>query len=171
MANTYTQLYTHLVFAVKHRQALIASEHRIEIEKYMTGILQAKKHKLLAIYLMPDHAHILIGQNPALSISETAQVLKTETSNFIKEKHLTPFKFQWQEGFGAFSHSKSELDNVVKYILNQPEHHRKQAFRDEYLALLRRYDIEFKKEYLIDFFDSASGNEDADPPGRGDGGA
>ena len=153
MPNTYTQLYTHLVFAVKNRQALIKTEFREETERYMTGILQNKKHKLLAIYLMPDHALILIGANPAISLSDTVQVLKTETTNFIKEKHFTPFRFNWQEGFGAFSHSRSELDNVVKYILNQPEHHRKATFREEYLALLQRYEIDFKDEYLFDFFE------------------
>lgn len=156
MANTYTQLYTHLVFAVKHRQALIQPAFREETQKYMTGLLQEKKHKLLAIYLMPDHAHILIGANPTLSLSGTVQVLKTETTNFIKEKRFTPFKFNWQEGFGAFSHSRSELDGVIKYILNQPEHHRKSTFREEYLALLRRYDIDYKEEYLFDFFDDPS---------------
>ncbi len=153
MANTYTQLYIHLVFAVKHRQALIKPEFREETERYMTGILQNKKHKLLAIYLMPDHAHILIGANPAISLSDTVQVLKTETTNFIKEKRFTPFRFKWQKGYGAFSHSRSELDKVVKYILNQPEHHRKSTFKEEYLALLRRYDIDFKNEYLFDFFE------------------
>lgn len=157
MADTYTQLYTHLVFAVKHRQALLLPFFREETQQYMTGVLQKKNHKLLAIYLMPDHAHILIGVNPGLSISETVQVLKTETSNFIKDKGFTPFQFKWQEGYGAFSHSKSELDNVIKYILNQPEHHKKQSFRDEYLALLRRFEIEFKEEYLFDFFDAFPG--------------
>jgi REP element-mobilizing transposase RayT len=125
MANTYTQLYTHLVFAVKFRQSLIQPVFREETERYMTGILQNKKHKVLAIYLMPDHAHVLIGQNPSLALSDTVQVLKTETSNFIKEKKFTPFRFQWQEGYGAFSHSRTELDNVIRYILNQPEHHKK----------------------------------------------
>ncbi len=153
MANTYTQLYTHLVFAVKYRQALIRPSFREETERYMTGLLQQKGHKLLAIYLMPDHAHILIGQNPALSLSETVNVLKTETTNFIKDKRFTPFKFQWQNGFGAFSHSRKELDNVVKYILTQPEHHRKMTFREEYMSLLRRFEIDFEEKYLFDFFD------------------
>ena len=153
MANTYTQLYTHLVFAVKYRKALIRPSFREETERYMTGLLQQKGHKLLAIYLMPDHAHILIGQNPALSLSETVNVLKTETTNFIKDKRFTPFKFQWQNGFGAFSHSRKELDNVVKYILNQPEHHRKMTFREEYMSLLRRFEIDFEEKYLFDFFD------------------
>ncbi len=94
MANTYTQLYTHLVFAVKNREALIQEQFREEVEKYMTSILQNKGHKLLAIYLMPDHAHILIGQNPAITISETVKVLKSESTNFIKEKKFLPFKFK-----------------------------------------------------------------------------
>lgn len=166
MPNTYTQLYTHLVFAVKNREALIQPSFREEIERYMTGILQNKKHKMLAIYLMPDHAHILIGQNPTTSLSDTVQVLKTETSNFIKEKRFIPFRFQWQEGFGAFSHSRSELDNVVQYILTQPEHHRKRTFREEYLALLHRFEVDFKEEYLFDFFDGVS-SKDIVPLGRG----
>ena len=119
----------------------------------MTGILQNKKHKLLAIYLMPDHAHILIGQNPSISLSETVSVLKTETTNFIKEKGFSSFHFTWQEGFGAFSHSRRELDRVIKYILNQPEHHRKRTFREEYLTLLRRYEVDYDDRYLFEFFD------------------
>jgi len=165
MANTYTQLYTHLVFAVKYRQALILPAFREETERYMTGILQHKKNKVLAIYLMPDHAHILIGQNPALALSDTVQVLKTETTNFIKEKKFTPFRFQWQEGFGAFSNSKNELDPVIRYILNQPEHHKKHTFKSEYLALLNKYAIDFKPEYLFDFFENNT-DEDTDPTGR-----
>ena len=153
MANTYTQLHIHLVFAVKYRQSLIHPSFREEIERYMTGILQNKGHKLLAIYLMPDHTHILIGLNPKLSISQTVQVLKTETTKFIKDRELTKHKFQWQEGFGAFSHNKRDLDKVIKYILNQPAHHRKRTFRKEYLAFLKRYGIEYDERYLFDFFD------------------
>ena len=130
MPNTYTKLYTHLVFAVKNRHAIILSEHREEIERYMTGILQGKDYKLIAIYLMPDHAHILVGQNPALALSETVRLLKTESNKFIAGKKFFKFRFAWQDGYGAFSHSRSELDNVVKYILNQPEHHRKSTFRE-----------------------------------------
>lgn len=153
MPDTYTQLHTHLVFAVKNRHALIQPDFREETERYMTGLLQAKDYKLLAIYLMPDHAHILVGQNPALALSETVKVLKTETTNFIKGKRFTPFKFSWQEGYGAFSHSKSELDNVINYILKQPEHHKKSTFRDEYHALLKRFGIEYQEKYLFEFFD------------------
>ncbi len=153
MANTYTQLYIHLVFAVKFRQALIMPHFREETERYMTGLLQNRKHKLLAIYLMPDHAHVLIGQNPAGSLSDLVQILKTETTNFIKEKRFMPFQFRWQEGFGAFSHSRSELNHVINYILNQPEHHRKQSFQEEYLALLRRFEVDFNPKYLFEFFE------------------
>lgn len=156
MPNTYTQLYIHLVFAVKYRQSLIKAESREEIERYITGILQNKKHKLLAIYLMPDHAHILIGLNPAISLSDTVQVLKTESTNFINEKGFTEIPFNWQEGFGAFSHARSELDIVVKYILNQPEHHRKRKFRAEYFLFLRRYEIDFQEKYLFEFFDDVA---------------
>lgn len=158
MANTYTQLYTHLVFAVKYRQALILPSFREEVEKYMTTILQEKKQKVLAIYLMPDHAHILIGQNPAIALSDTVKLIKVESTNFINEKQFIPEAFRWQEGFGAFSHSKSELDNVIKYILNQPQHHNKQSFQKEYLATLQRYDIEFKDEYLFEFFEENKNN-------------
>jgi putative transposase len=154
MPNTYTQLYTHLVFAVKNRDALIKPEFREETERYMTSIIQHKKHKLLAIYLMPDHAHLLIGTNPAVALSETVKLLKVETTKFIKEKRFIPFHFSWQEGFGAFSHSRSELDKVVKYILGQPEHHQQATFKEEYLALLRRYEIDYRDEYLFEFFEN-----------------
>lgn len=167
MANTYTQRCIHLVFAVKNREALISSKFREEIEQYMTGLLQNKKHKLLAIYLMPDHAHILIGANPAISLSDTVKILKVESANFIREKRFTPYHFSWQEGFGAFSHSRNELDKVVKYIRNQPEHHGKKTFREEYLALLRRYEIDFKDEYLFEFFEGLSAL-DTVPPERAD---
>ena len=152
MANTYTQLYIHFVFAVKYRKALIHPGFREEVEKYMTGLIQNKGHKLLAIYLMPDHAHILISFNPKYSISETVSILKRETSNFINDKKFLNCKFHWQTGFGAFSNSLKELLRVIDYILNQPSHHKKRAFKKEYLALLKRYEIEYKDEYLFDFF-------------------
>ena len=163
MPNTYTQLYIHLVFAVKRRKSLIKPKFREQIERYMTGILQNKKHKLLAIYLMPDHAHILIGLNPAISISETVKVLKAESTNFINENGLTDVEFNWQEGYGAFSHSRREIDRVIKYIMNQPEHHKKRTFRIEYLALLKRYEIEFKANYLFEFFDDLDYYKDTAP--------
>ena len=153
MANTYTQLYTHIVFAVKYRQSLILPSFRDATEKYMTRILQNKKHKLLAIYLMQDHAHILIGQNPNLALSESINVLKTESTNFINENRFIPFKFQWQNGYGAFSVSRGEMSNVIQYIINQPEHHKKLNFRDEYLDLLRKHEMDYDERYVFEFFD------------------
>lgn len=153
MPNTYTQLYTHLVFAVKNRDSLIKPECREEIERYMTGIVQNKEYKLIAIYLMPDHAHVLVGQDPTLALSEFVKVLKSESTNFINKKRFFKFHFEWQAGYGAFSHSKSELDKVVRYVLNQPEHHRKTTFKEEYLKILKRFDVDFNEKYLFDFFE------------------
>ncbi len=150
--NTYTQLYIHLVFAVKNRSSLIQPHFREEVERYITGMVQNKNHKMLAIYLMPDHAHILLGFNPKYAISDTVHLIKTESTDFIKEKGFTPFKFNWQDGYGAFSHSRTELNKVINYILNQEEHHRKRSFKTEYLAFLKKYDIEFKEEYLFEFY-------------------
>lgn len=151
--NTYTQLYIHLVFAVKHRSSLIQASFREEVERYITGIVQNKGHKMLAIYLMPDHAHILLGFKPKYSISETVHLIKTESKNFIKERHFSPFQFNWQEGYGAFSHSRAELNKVIDYILNQREHHQKRTFKSEYMALLKKYAVDYKEEYLFEFFD------------------
>lgn len=153
MPNTYTQLHIHLIFAVKNRDAVIKPMFREEIERYMTGVLQGNNHKLLAMYLMPDHAHILIGLNPAISISDTVRLLKTETTHFIKSKKFFKSRFSWQEGYGAFSHSHSALEKVINYVLNQAEHHKKTTFREEYLAILKRYEVDYRDEYLFDFFE------------------
>lgn len=151
--NTYTQLYIHLVFAVKNRSCLIQLGFKEEVERYITGIVQNKGHKMLAIYLMPDHAHVLLGFNPQHSISETVRLIKAESTNFIKDKHFTPFQFNWQDGYGAFSHSRNELDKVIHYILNQKEHHQKRSFKSEYIALLKKYAVDYKEEYLFEFLE------------------
>lgn len=151
--NTYTQLYIHLVFAVKNRSCFIQLDFKEEVERYITGIVQNKGHKMLAIYLMPDHAHLLLGFNPQHSISETIRLIKAESTNFIKDKHFTPFQFNWQEGYGAFSHSRSELDKVINYIMNQKEHHQKRSFKSEYIALLKKYAVDYKEEYLFEFLE------------------
>ena len=151
--NTYTQLYIHLVFAVKNRSGLIQIEFKEEVERYITGVVQNKGHKMLAIYLMPDHAHILLGFNPQHSISETVRLIKAESTNFIKDKHFTTFQFNWQEGYGAFSHSRNELDKVINYILNQKVHHQKRSFKSEYIALLKKYAVDYREEYLFEFLD------------------
>jgi len=152
MANTYTQCYFHLVFAVKNRNALIKKEWKDEMEMYITGIVQNHRHKMLAIASMPDHLHILIGYNINQLIPDLVEEIKTSTNSWIKEKRLSKFKFEWQKGYGAFTHSHSQIDNVVKYILSQEEHHRKRSFKEEYLEMLEKNDVAFKQEYLFEFF-------------------
>ncbi len=153
MPNTYTQLYIQVVFAVKGRQSLVKATFRDELEKYICGIIREKKHKPLAIYCMPDHTHILIGLNPTESISTLVQQVKANSSGFINEQKWVQGKFNWQEGYGAFSYSRSQIDNVVNYILKQPDHHRTQTFKEEYLCILKNFEIEFKPEYLFDWIE------------------
>src|SRR5450759_2240558 len=132
MANTYTQCYFHLVFAVKNRDALIMKEWKDEMEMYITGIIRNHRHKMLAIASRSDHIHILIGYNVNQLIPDLMEEIKTSTNAWIKEKRLSKFKFEWQKGYGAFTHSRSQIDTVVKYILTQEEHHKKKTFEDEY---------------------------------------
>ena len=153
MANTYGQFYVHLIFTPKHRANVIKESFREELQQYMTGIVQnnGKNHKMLAIYCMPDHVHILIGLKPTQALSELVQVLKKEATNFINDKKWVSGRFSWQEGYGYFSHSHSELDKVIKYIVTQPEHHKKQLFKEEYLEILRRCEVEHEDKYLFEW--------------------
>ncbi|MCC6727445.1 MAG: IS200/IS605 family transposase [Saprospiraceae bacterium] len=157
MANTYTQCYVHLVFAVKHRDALIQKSWKDELEKYITGIVQNNKHKMLAIGAMPDHIHIFIGYNVNQLIPELVEQIKTSSNAWIKEKGLSKFKFDWQRGYGAFTHARSQLDTVINYVLSQEEHHQKRPFREEYLEMLRKNEIDFKDEYVFEFFEGVEG--------------
>jgi putative transposase len=152
MANTYTQCYFHLVFAVKNRDALIKKEWQDKMEMYIKGIVQNHRHKMLAISSMPDHIHILIGYNVNQLIPDLVEEIKTSTNAWIKEKRLSKFKFEWQKGYGAFTHSRSQIDTVVKYILSQEEHHKKKPFKEEYLEMLEKNNVVFKQEYLFEFF-------------------
>jgi putative transposase len=151
MANTYTQCYFQLVFAVKNRNAVIGNEWKNDMEKYITGIIQNHKHKLLAIGSVPDHIHILIGYNVNHLIPDLVENIKTSSNAWIKQNRLSPFRFEWQIGYGAFTYSRSDIDNVANYILNQEQHHKKENFKDEYLNLLQEFEIEFKDEYLFEF--------------------
>ncbi len=151
MANHFTQLHVQIIFAVKYRAALINSKWETELYKYLTGIIQERGHKMLAINGMPDHIHIFIGLNPNESISNLVRETKKASTNFIKEKKFTKNKFQWQGGYGAFSYSHSAIDRVVKYVLNQKQHHKKKTFQSEYLAFLKAFEIEYKDEYLFDW--------------------
>ena len=153
MANTYTQCYFHLVFAVKKREALIQKAWKNDFEMYITGIVQNHRHKMLAIGSMPDHIHIFIGYNVNQLIPDLVEEIKTSSNAWIKANKLSRFKFEWQKGYGAFTHSRSQMDAVTKYVLNQEEHHKKRSFQEEYLEILRKNDIEFKDEYVFEFFD------------------
>lgn len=151
--STYSQIYIQVVFAVKYRDALIQPEWETELYKYITGIVQNKEQKMLAINGMPDHLHFLIGMKPSCTLSDLVREVKKSSNAFIKEKRFTLFNFQWQEGFGAFSYSHSNLDNVIGYIMKQKEHHKKQTFKDEYLTFLKNFAIEYKDEYLFDWLE------------------
>ena len=153
MANTYTQIYIHIVFSPEHREALISKEWSDNLEKYITGIVQTNKHKILAIKAMPDHIHIFIGYNINQTLPKLVEDIKTSSNSWVNINNLSNFKFDWQRGYGAFSHSKSQIDAVVKYILNQEEHHKKRSFKDEYLEMLKKNDIKYDDKYLFDFFD------------------
>ncbi len=133
MANTYTQSYFHLVFAVKNRGALIKNEWKNDLEKYITGIVQNHKHKMLAIGSMPDHIHIFIGYNVNHLIPDLVEEIKTSSNAWIKYNKLSKYSFQWQRGYSSFTHSHSQIDAVVKYVFNQETHHKKQTFKEEYL--------------------------------------
>lgn len=153
MPNTYSQIYIQIVFAVEGRQNLIAPANREELHRYITGIITNRGQKLLAIFVMPDHAHILIGMKPSICLSDLARDIKAGSSNFINEKRWVRGHFNWQEGFGAFSYSRSHVDAVAKYILEQEERHRSRTFRKEYVSLLKKFDVEFEEQYLFNFID------------------
>lgn len=150
---TFTQLYIHLVFAVKNRDCLLHESHRHELFKYISGIVTNREHKSIVVNGMSDHAHILLGLNPKESISNLVRDVKRSSSLFIKKKRWFLGKFTWQEGYGAFSYGRSQLNQIYNYILNQKEHHKKQTFREEYHNLLKKFDIKYDERYLFVFFD------------------
>jgi len=150
MPNTYTQLYIHLVFAVKSRANLIQAKWKEELYKYITGIVTNKKQKLIAINGVADHIHILIGIKPDCSLSDLVRDIKANSSKFINEKKWVLGKFEWQQGFGAFTLGYSQLNVIINYIRTQEEHHKTKTFRDEYIEYLNLYEIDYKTEYLFD---------------------
>lgn len=153
MPNTYSQLYIQIVFAVKGRRNFVKEIFREELQMYISGIIREKKQKLYAIYCMPDHTHILVSIKPDIAIADLVRDIKSNSSLFIKEKKFV-IEFAWQQGFGAFSYSKSQAQNVVNYILNQPEHHKKKTFREEYLEFLEKFEIEYDEKYLFEFYEN-----------------
>lgn len=153
MANTYTQMYLQIIFAVQGRDNVIKEKFRDELEKYMCGIITNNKSKPLAIYCNPDHTHILIGLHPTISVSTLTGDVKAGSSKWINERRLVSGKFNWQDGYGAFTYSKSQIDDVTKYILNQPEHHKKKTFKEEYLSILKKLEIKYDETYLFEWIE------------------
>lgn len=149
MPNTYTQIHIHIIFAVKNRNAVIYPNWKDSLHQYITGIIQHNEHKVLQINSMPDHIHILIGLRPVQSLSSLVQNVKSESSKFINNERLCQFKFEWQEGYGAFSCSRQDLPSIIKYIQNQKEHHKKLSFREEYVDFLQSSGIEFDSKYIF----------------------
>lgn len=152
MPNTYSQIYLQFVFSVRHRQCLIPKRHKDELHRYMTGLVQNRNAKMLAVHCMPDHTHLFVGFRPSISISDFVKEIKVESNQFINEKKWTGHKFEWQEGYGVFSYSQSHIDSVIRYIHGQEEHHRKRTFGEEYRELLRKFQVSFEERYLFDFF-------------------
>ena len=153
MANTFTQIYIHIVFAVQGRQNLIRKEHKEELHKYTTGIITNKGQKLIAINSMPDHIHILVGLKPDKSVSDLVRDIKANSSGFDNDRKWIKGKFRWQEGYGAFSHSHSQLTRVITYIRDQEMHHSRRSFKREYLEMLEKFNVEYDKKYLFDWIE------------------
>ena len=149
MPNTYTQLYIQFVFAVKFRAALIKADWKERLLKYITGIFQANNHKMIQINCMPDHIHIFIGMSPHQSISSLIQNVKTESSKWINDQGFCSGKFAWQEGYGAFSYSKRHIQQVIQYIQNQEQHHKKKTFLEEYKLFLKMFEIKYEENYIF----------------------
>ena len=153
MSNTYTQIYVQAVFAVNKRQNFINESLRIELEKIISTIIKDHQSKLLAIYCNPDHTHVFFGLHPACSVSKIVEAIKSGSSGWINREKKINGKFSWQSGFGAFTYSKSQIDNVVKYILNQPVHHKRNSFKEEYLDFLKKFEIEYNEQFLFDWME------------------
>lgn len=150
MADTYTQLYVHFVIAVKGREYDISPKWEDRLYQYIIGIITNKQQTVIAINGMPDHLHLLVGIKPTMLIADLARDIKSGSSKFINENNLAAGKFYWQEGYGAFTVSHTQLKIVSNYIANQKEHHKKTPFREEYLELLKKYDIEYNEAYIFD---------------------
>jgi putative transposase len=149
MANTYTQLYIQFVFAVQNRISLIKPDWEITLHKYITGIVQNNKHKMIAINGMEDHLHIFVGLHTNQSVADIMRVVKGESSEWINKQRYVKRKFSWQEGYGAFSYGRNQIDRIYQYILNQKTHHQKKAFLDEYVELLDEFGIQYDEKYIF----------------------
>lgn len=152
MANTYTQISIQAVFTVKGRENLIVNSWRDSLHQYIAGIVR-KEATSLAVGGWKDHVHIFFGLPPVLSISDLVKKVKANSSRWINDHNYVKGKFQWQEGYGAFSYSRSHRDAVIKYIMNQEQHHKAKTFREEYLDMLDKFEIIYEPKYLFEFYD------------------
>ncbi len=150
MANTYHQIYIQAIFAVKHREAVIAPEWRSTLLGVIGNLINETGCKTLIVNGVYDHVHCFIGVKPAIAISELMKIVKSKSSKYINDHHLTRSRFEWQVGSGLFSYSHSQLDAVYKYIQNQEEHHKKQTFREEYLNFLKKFNVPYDERYLFE---------------------
>ncbi len=153
MAGTFSQIYIHYVFAVKGRQNLLQRPWREEVFKYISGIIKGKDQKPIIVNGVSDHVHVFVGLKPSMNISDLIRDIKNNSSNFINNHKFIKGKFSWQNGYGAFSHAHSQIENVYQYILNQEEHHRKKTFREEYIEFLQKFGVDYNEKYLFDWLD------------------
>ena len=151
MAGTFSQIYIQYVFAVKGRENLLQMPWRDEVFRYIAGIIKSKQQKPIIVNGVSDHVHVFVGLKPSMPISDLVRDIKNNSSKFINEQKFVKGKFSWQDGYGAFSYSHSQIENVYQYILNQEEHHRKKTFKDEYIEFLQKFGIEFNEKYLFDW--------------------
>lgn len=149
MANTYHQIYLQTVFAVKYRNAVISKEWRPKLLGVIGNLINEANCKTIIVNGVEDHVHCFLGLKPIISVSELMKTVKAKSSKYINDHSLAPSRFEWQEGYGVFSYSQSQVDDVFKYIRNQEEYHKKQSFREEYLGLLREYKIECDEQYIF----------------------
>jgi REP element-mobilizing transposase RayT len=149
MANTYSRIYIHVVFAVEGRQALIPKQRKEALHKFITGVVSHREQKLLAVHSMPDHTHMFIGQKPSIALSDLVRDVKNASANFINESQWVGGRFRWQEGFGAFSYSHSQIGTVIRYIENQERHHVRRTFREEYLNLLKKFEVPHDERFIF----------------------
>ena len=153
MANTYSQINIHCVFAVKGRENIITKNFRDDLHRYMSGILKNDGSYPLAVGGWKDHVHVFFELPVIMPVAKQMQMLKASASTWINSNKLVTGKFNWQEGYGAFSYSRSQRDTVIKYIMNQEEHHKQKTFREEYLELLKKFEIPYEEKYLFEFYD------------------
>jgi putative transposase len=151
MAGTYSQIYIQIVFAVEGRQNLLHRDWRQEVFKYMAGIIKNKGQKPIIVNGVEDHVHVFIGLKPSMALSDLVRDIKNNSTNFINDRAWIRGRFNWQEGYGAFSYGHSQIESVYDYILNQEAHHAKQTFKDEYMDLLRKFEIEHDVRYVFDW--------------------